>query len=300
MANQSVRTNGTGQIQRAPAQEQSGGSLVSFVEKHIQDFARVLPKHITADRMARLSISAIRTTRDLDKCSLVSFAGCIMACSSLGLEPNTPLGHAYLIPRWNSRAGSHDCTLIIGYKGLIDLMYRSGMVSSVKADPVFIGDDFVCKKGLSPVLDHTPNGEDDPAKLSHIYTIVRWKTGGEPIWEVLTKKQVERRRDRGGYDPKKNSPWKTDYVRMAQKTGVRDIVAWAPTATERNVVTAAVSYEEAAERGLQAQAVMALGDKPAEILDNIGAFPTNEPMDAEFAEVNEDGETSREIGADDR
>jgi recombination protein RecT len=255
---------------------------------------------MTAERMTRLAISAIRTTRDLDKCSLVSFAGCLMACSTLGLEPNTPLGHAYLIPRWNSRAGGHDCTLIVGYKGLIDLMFRSGLVSSVKADPVFQGDTFVYKKGLNPVLDHTPCGEDEPSKLTHVYTIVEWRDSGKPIWDVLTRRQVEKRRDRGGYDPKKMSPWKTDFTAMAQKTGVRDIARWAPTATERTILTSAVSYEEAAERGLQAQAVMALGEKPAEILDNIGAFPTNEPMDAEFAEVNEDGEVSREIGADDR
>jgi recombination protein RecT len=221
-------TTTNGQIQRgAPAQPAPGANLISFIEKHQKDLAMVLPKHMTPDRMARLAISAVRTTKGLERCSLVSFASCIMACSALGLEPNTPLGHAYIIPYKN------EATLIVGYKGMIELMYRSGYVASIKAEAVFEGDEFEYEKGLSPKLRHVPKGEDDPSKLTHVYTVVRWKDGGEPIWDVLTVSQIMKHRGRSASANASFSPWKSDFVAMALKTGVRAIAKWAPSSTER-------------------------------------------------------------------
>lgn len=282
-----ITTTGNGQVQRAAADD--GGSLVSFIEKHARDFAQVLPKHLTAERMTRLAISVVRRTPGMEKVTIASFAQCIMACSTLGLEPNTPLGHAYLIPRWNGRAKAQECTLIVGYKGLIDLMYRSSYVSSVKADPVFEGDFFQYEKGLDPILKHRPTGEENPEKLSHVYTIVRWREGGDPIWDVLNRQQILQRRDRGGYDPNKMSPWKTDFIAMAQKTGVRTIARWAPTSTERTQLQAAVAYEDAAERGQLGQAVASLGEVAQDGLHKMGAMPeeTGEVVDAQYEEVNE-------------
>lgn len=287
-----ITTTGNGQIQRAAADD--GGSLVAFIEKHARDFAQVLPKHLTAERMTRLAISVVRRTPGMEKVTIASFAQCIMACSTLGLEPNTPLGHAYLIPRWNGRAKAQECTLIVGYKGLIDLMYRSSYVSSVKADPVFEGDFFQYEKGLDPILKHRPTGEENPEKLSHVYTIVRWREGGDPIWDVLNRQQILQRRDRGGYDPNKMSPWKTDFIAMAQKTGVRTIARWAPTSTERTQLQAAVAYEDAAERGQLGQAISSLGDNAQEGLHKMGALPEDEAVvDAQYEEVDE-----REPGSD--
>lgn len=288
-------TSGNGQIQRASAGTDDGGSLVKFISDHAADFAQVLPKHLTAERMTRLAISVVRRTQGMEKVTIASFAQCIMACSTLGLEPNTPLGHAYLIPRWNGRTKTQECTLIIGYKGLIDLMYRSAFVSSVKADPVFEPDFFQYEKGLQPILKHRPSGEENPEKLTHVYTIVRWREGGEPIWDVLNRDQILKRRDRGGYDPNKMSPWKTDFVAMAQKTGVRTIARWAPTSTERPQLQAAVAYEDAAERGQLSQAISSLGEVAQEGLHKMGVEPEEDRViDAEYAEVGEE----REPGSD--
>ncbi len=274
-------TTGNGQIVRNEKKAES--PLSSFIEQHKADFAMVLPRHITPERMTRLALSAIRTTRDMDKCSLASFAGCIMACSTLGLEPNTPLGHAYLIPRRSRKTNGHECTLIIGYRGLIDLMYRSGMVSAVKAEAVFDGDVFEFEKGLNPRLKHIPCGEDDPNKLTHVYTIVRWKAGGDPIWDVMTRREILKHRDRGGYNPERESPWRTDFVSMALKTGVRAIARWAPTSTERDQLQRAVAYEEASDRGSHNEAINALGDAPAKLLEDAHV----ETVDAEYDEVPE-------------
>jgi len=271
-----------GQIVREKDAQVPGSTLISFIEKHARDFGLVLPKHITPERMTRLALSAVRTNSSLAQTSLPSFASAIMACATLGLEPNTAAGFAYLIPRKNH--GVLECTLQVGYKGLIELMYRSGYVSSVMATPVFDGDFFEYEKGLSPKLIHRPLGEDDPRKLTHVYTIVRWKDGTDPIWDVLTRTQIDKRRDRGGYqqtrDRGRPSPWDTDYVAMALKTGVRAIARWTPQSSERIGVHQAIAYEEAIERGQAQAAITSLGDQAVTGMLSMGQYPQDDAVAA--------------------
>lgn len=289
----SVQTATNGEIVRAAPKPLT---LETFLSNHVSDFARVLPKHMTADRMARLALSAVRTTAHLAECSIPSFASAIMACSVLGLEPNTPLGHAYLIPFKNSkRGGAYDCQVIIGYKGLAELMYRSGIVASVKATPVFDGDEFEYEYGLHPDIKHRPgkdaNRGSDPAKLTHVYPVVQLRERDlDPIWDVLTRSQIEQRRKRS--KASSSGPWVTDYVSMALKTGVRAIATWVPSSSERMTpLHTATAYEGAMELGQGSKAIAALGERAQETLDAIGAYPVADD------DVNDDGE-ARQPGDD--
>jgi recombination protein RecT len=271
----------SGEIVRSAAQPPT---LANFITNHAADFARVLPKHMTADRMTRLAISAVRTTAHLSECTIPSFASSIMACSVLGLEPNTPLGHAYLIPfKNNKRGGIYECQVIIGYKGLAELMYRSGIVASVKTTPVFEGDEFEYEFGLHPDIKHRP-GKDpnrgaDPAKLTHVYPVVQLREKDlDPIWDVLTRSEIEQRRKRS--KASSDGPWVTDYVSMALKTGVRKIATWVPSSAERMTpLHTAVAYEGALELGKGERAVGALGERAQETLEAMGAFPTQDDDD---------------------
>lgn len=207
-----------------------------------------------------------------------------MACSVLGIEPNTPMGHAYLVPFKNSkRGGQYDCQLIIGYRGLAELMYRSGIVSSVRSIPVFEGDEFDYELGLHPDIKHRPGKDADrganPDKLTHVYPLIHLREPGmQPIWDVLNRAQVEQRRRRSAASS--SGPWVSDYVRMAMKTGIRSIATWVPSSAEKTqALSAAVAYEEASERGRNIQAVTALGDQASELLDNMRAFPVKEDED---------------------
>ena len=64
----------------------------------------------------------------------MSFIAALMNAAQLGLEPNTPLGQAYLIPYKNK--GILECQFQIGYKGMIDLAYRTGQVQMIQAQIV--------------------------------------------------------------------------------------------------------------------------------------------------------------------
>ena len=82
-----------------------------------------------------------------------------------------PLGQAYLIPFKNK--GVLECQFQLGYKGMLDLAYRSGEVSVIQAHTVYENDMFEYELGLDPKLKQIPAKENrgEPAYLSliHIY-----------------------------------------------------------------------------------------------------------------------------------
>ena len=239
------KTDENGQIQR---QQQANGDLLrEWVVKYKRQIALALPKHVTPDRMARMALSALSQTRDMDTCTPASFIGCVLQCSQLGLEPNTPLGHVYLIPRRskNLPRNTRECTMIIGYQGFMELARRSGLVTSIKGYVVRDGDEFRFSEGLDPELVHVPSddGDRDSRAITHAYAIARMKDA-PPEFEVLSKSQIDARMKRSETAGKSFSPWHTDYEAMAKKSAVRALWKWLPKSAE---IAQAEALEVAAE-----------------------------------------------------
>lgn len=99
-----------------------------------REIARVLPSHLTPDRMIRVALTALTKTPKLAQCTQASFFECLLNCSQWGLEPDGRRAH--LIPYGDK------CTLIVDYKGIAELCYRSGSVNAIHADVVRRGDLF--------------------------------------------------------------------------------------------------------------------------------------------------------------
>lgn len=102
-----------------------------------KQLALAVPKHLSADRMARIAATEVRKTPALLNTTPASFLGAVMQSAQLGLEPGSALGQAYLVPYGNQ------CQLILGYRGMIDLARRSGQVLSLNAYAVREGDEFI-------------------------------------------------------------------------------------------------------------------------------------------------------------
>lgn len=275
-------TNGNGQIApknngTAIAKPKEDG-IVGLLQAMGPEIARALPRHLTPDRMARVCLTALRVNPKLTECSRASFMASIMAAASLGLEPNTPLGHAYLIPYGNT------CQLILGYRGLMDLALRSGRVTSIKAVVVRKGDTFEFEQGLHDKLVHRPCG-DDAAPVTHVYAIARIRDA-DPVFTVLSRPQIEARRKRGASGKGIKTPWDTDWDAMALKTAVRALMPWVPMSAEMATANALedsierhqpISYalpeiaETLQRAGLQEDAIEVLADVP-------DADPTDEEL----------------------
>jgi recombination protein RecT len=232
-------TTQNGQIVKKTQQKQAKG-LAPLLEKMGDEIRRALPKHVPADRMARVCMTALRSTKNLDRCDPMSFLGCVMSAAQLGLEPNTPLQFCFLIPRENKRQGTWECTLMIGYQGMLDMCRRSGHVASVYAHVVHEGDEFTYQLGLQQSLKHVPCNE--PGKATHVYAVAKLKDDSEPIFVVLSHREIEARRSRGFG----GGPWKTDWEAMAMKTAIRALWRWLPKSSE---IAAAIQLDVANEDG---------------------------------------------------
>lgn len=291
---QIVRDNGNG----TSVPRRSDHPLADLINGLKNELARALPKHLTSDRLARLALTALRTTKDLDKCSKPSFAASIMACAALGLEPNTPLGQAYLIPR--RIKGSHECTVIVGYQGMLDLARRSGVVAGIQAVPVFQGDQFDYRLGLYPDITHVPDldnpDREDPRALTHVYAVCHLKDkDARPIFVVLSRAQVEQRRKRGGSGSGSFSPWSSDYIPMACKSAIRELFKWMPRSAELARVEV---LESGQERG--GSAFESLPEESAQALLGAGYAPEDDASDGAIETGGEvvDEEPDREPGID--
>lgn len=230
-------TQQNGQI--VQRRQEPAKSLQGLLESMKGEMAKALPKHMTADRMARVSLTALRMTKGLADATPASFAACIMTLSQLGLEPSNGLGHAYIIPFRNSRQNTTEATLIIGYQGMIELARRSGQVENIWAYAVFEGDDFEVTYGLAPDVKHVPKFvTTDPRKLVAVYAAATLKGSTKPVFVVLQKVEIEAFRKRGASGKGIKTPWDTDYQAMALKTAVRQLFKWLPKSVE--MATAAV------------------------------------------------------------
>lgn len=208
-----------------------------------------LPRHMNADRMLRIAMTSISTTPKLLDCTPRSLLGAVIQCAQLGLEPGI-LGHAYLIPFENRKAGTVEVQLIVGYKGLIQLARRSGEISTITAHEVRERDKFSYRYGLAPLLEHVPH-DDDRGEITHFYAVMRLKDGGAQF-EVMTKAEVDAHRDRYSRAAKQG-PWVTDYVEMGKKTTLRKVSKLGPASVE---LQRAIALDEHAE----AQIPQHLGD----------------------------------------
>lgn len=193
----------------------------------LQQLAMALPRHLSAERFARVAITEVRRNPELANCDPASFMSALVQSAQLGLEIGSGLGLSYMIPFRNSRTGTKEVQLIIGYRGLLALVRRSGEIKSIRANVVYNGDYFKYKLGTEEVIDHEPCGETSPAHIIKVYAVADLKDGGRQI-EVMSRQQIDQIRDRG----RKNPVWNSDYAEMARKTVLRRICKFLPTSAE--------------------------------------------------------------------
>ena len=201
--------------------------MQDYIKKMQGEIAKALPSVLTPERFTRITLSALSTNAKLAETTPQSFLGAMMTAAQLGLEPNTPLGQAYLIPYRNH--GVLECQFQLGYKGLIDLAYRSGEVSTIQAHVVYENDEFEYELGLEPKLRHVPAKSDrgDPV---FFYAVFRTKDGGYGF-DVMSVDDV-RAHAKKYSKAYSNGPWQTNFEEMAKKTVLKRVLKYAPLKTD--------------------------------------------------------------------
>lgn len=207
---------------------QTGGKqkLQDLIKIMQPEIKKALPSVLTPERFTRMVLSALSSNPKLAVCTPQSFLGAMMTAAQLGLEPNTPLGQAYLIPYRNH--GTDEVQFQIGYKGLLDLAYRSGQVSTVQAHTVYENDDFSYQYGLEPKLEHVP-AKTNRGAPTHYYAVIRMKDGGY-CFSVMSKDDMNQyaKKYSQSYSKGYSSPWSTSFDEMAKKTVLKRTLKYAP------------------------------------------------------------------------
>ena len=203
------------------------GDLIQRIAPALQ---ASLPAHCTPERMTRLALTQLRMVPKLMECTQESLVGAIMQSAALGLEADGTLGQAYLIPYRD------ECKLVLGYRGFINLAYRSGYVKMIDADTVHDGDMFDYERGMNAFLRHKPDEKVDRnwENMTHAYAYAKTTQGGE-LFVVIPRSgtnSVESVKKKSA--ARKQSPWITHPLEMSKKTAIRRLFKLLPASAGMN------------------------------------------------------------------
>lgn len=210
----------------------------AMVKQYSDDFRAVLPSHIKPEQWVRLAQGALkkgkkqggRTELEIAAANNPGvFLASLLDAARLGLEPGTE--QYYLTPR--KVKGQYEILGIVGYQGLIELMYRAGAISSVVAECVYENDHFAFRPGQDEIPTHEIDWDaEDRGKLRLVYAFARMKDGAVSKVIVLNRSAIQTIKASAQGADSSYSPWQTNEPAMWLKSAVRQLAKWVPTSAE--------------------------------------------------------------------
>ena len=210
-------------------------SPTAMVEQYRGEYSALLPSHLNPDQWMRLAVGAIRGNKHLEQAAKNDpgvFLRELKTAARLGLEPGTE--QFYLTPRKSKAHGGKTIVKgIVGYQGIVELIYRAGAVSSVVVESVRANDTFryVIGRDERPVHEIDWFG-GDRGELVGVYAYAVMKDGATSKVVVLNRQQVMAAKAKSDGRNSDYSPWNTDEEAMWLKTAIRRLAKWVPTSAE--------------------------------------------------------------------
>jgi len=257
-------------VSQAVARQDNGPA--ALVARYSGDFATVLPSHVKPETWVRVAQGVLRRDPNLARAAERnpgSFMAALLDCARLGLEPGTE--QYYLVPFGNEVTG------IVGYQGEIELIYRAGAVSSIKAEVVRSGDTFTYQPDMERP-EHKPDWFGARGELIGVYAYAVMRDGSTSRVVVMGRDEIERHRAMSRGWEKTTSPWQKWTESMWLKTAMHELAKWVPTSAEyrREQLRAAVEADN-----LRRPAAPHAAPMPVPVVDS-------EPVDAEIVDPDAD------------
>jgi recombination protein RecT len=246
----------------------------------------IRPGHdIDAKTVARIALTTLTDEKNakLLQCTQQSVCASIVTALALGLEPDNVSGLAYLVPYKDK------CTLIPGYRGLIQLAYRSGQVANFSTYNVYSNETFVHNCGAKEEIHHEPKPPSTRGKYIGSYAKVELNTGGVHI-EWMWDEQIETIRKRAPAGT--TGPWKTDVGEMRRKTVARRACKYIPSSpTLQRMVALDEQVERGAPQNLDVIDVEPIGEPAAAApktptLDDFAAKDRTDTVEGKLSKTN--------------
>jgi recombination protein RecT len=272
--------------EQQPAQSNEERALAvidTSLANYKAEFRRLLGNSVDPEVFMSVAYEAYRSNRDLLQIALTapdSLMKALHDAAALKLVPNGVLGSAYIVPRRNKNTGRMEAHFQVGYRGLEELIMRSGFVSTIQSRIVYQNESFAISYGTNPGIDHTPILDGaDRGPVRGVYAVARMRDGNS-VFEYMTVEQVNAIRDRS---PSKSGPWSTDYEEMTRKTAVRRLAKALPMSVD---IQRAIAADDAGETGEVVATVSAPEPQAASLAGRIRqtmgkAEPKNVTPDAE-------------------
>ena len=176
-------------------------------------------------------ISVANGNPQLRKAEPMSIIGAAMVAATMQLQVIPTLGQCYIIP-YGSKAQFQ-----VGYLGLLQLCQRSGQFKKILAAPVhegeyISGDEF----DEDYVFDRKQRKSDKVIGYMAKFELLNGFTK-VAYWDI-DKVKAHATKFSQAFRAGFNSPWKSDFDAMAQKTVLKSILKFAPKSIEmQNAVT---------------------------------------------------------------
>jgi recombination protein RecT len=287
-----ARKQNEGEVQKAPTLQAQ--ITAPWVTEQIQ---KQLGPGYDAGSYVRSVVNAIKASPDLNRCDPATVFGGMFMAAQMHLEIGGGLGQSWLIPR-KSRSNEQfgwEASFQIGYQGLLKLAYNTGLVVAADTEIVRVGDRFQrganSERGKFYDLEYGAEHENFDQPLMGVIGMFWARGAGRPVWRYLTIDEIERRRPdhtkqqtvrsgaRAGETYIPNTPWKTDYVAMCEKTALIHVLKFAPKSPHLSL---ALSADD--------QALAVTAEAPNEMrLQRDGEKPEIVDLDATRAEAEKAG-----------
>lgn len=221
--------------------------ILDMIARQEGEITKALGSDIDPKKYMRMAVTAIKTADSrLFSCPPVSVVIALTQAAQLGLEVDPLIGHAYVVPRWNTATSSMWGSLMLGYRGLLMRALRSGAVAMFDAGVVRRGDHFVVRQGSNPHLEHVEDFESpSEGEVIASYAIAHFANGYHRF-VVCPRWRIEAAKKNSDLGKRSSGPWKTNYGEMAQKTALRRLCGFIPMDEDTR---SAITREEMEESG---------------------------------------------------
>lgn len=242
-------------------------TIADVLQKRQHEIAKAIPRGLDPQRFLRVALTNFQITPKLLDCTPASLFTCVMQAAQWGLELDPVLGQAYLVPYKTT------ATLIIGYRGLLEMARRHPSIHSIGARLVYEQDHLHIEYGLYPKLEHIPVLTPDRGAVTGAYCVWRLKDAGDPEFLYMSRQEIDdiRKRSRAAND----GPWVTDFDMMAMKTVLRRASRFWPQSTDLGRM---VAQDERTELGIEVtpldfEAPALVAEPPKKLADALPPVP---------------------------
>lgn len=242
------------------------------ISAYREDFATMLPSHLRAATWVRGAQGLLRKDAKLRRvadANPASFLSALLDCARWGLDPGVTY---HLVPFGNEIVGIRD------YKGIIELMYRAGAVSSVKAEVVYAKDYYDYDQESQRPPTHKPAGSnggqgnwfasrEERGEMVGAYAYALMKDGSVSQVVNMAKWEIEEHKAASKTAHLADSMWQKWPRSAWKKTVARELEKWVPSSPEW--ITHKVRAERAGEEPDRQLSAAALALPPPVIDDEV-------------------------------